>query len=111
MPAYQLDKMSVKELSDLDGKIKKAIVHAREREKAIFKQKLDAIIAHAGMDISEVAELYGIGRSRGARKGSKVAPKYRNPDNKTETWTGRGRQPRWLSAKMSKGAKLPDFAI
>lgn len=111
MPSHQLDKMSVKELNDLDGKIKKVLVSAREREKATIKQKLDAIIEHAGMDISDIAELYGIGRSRGARKGTKVAPKYRNPDNKTETWTGRGRQPRWLTAKLSKGGKITDFAI
>ena len=111
MPGYALDKMSVKELNDLDGKLKKALVNARQREKAAFKLKLDAIIETAGMDISEVAELYGIGRSRGARKGSKVAPKYRNPDNKAETWSGRGRQPRWLTAKLSKSGKLEDFAI
>lgn len=111
MPAYALDKMSIKELNDLDGRIKKAMVHARERELAAIKQKLDVIIKNAGMDIREIAELYGFGRSRGARKGTKVAPKYRNPDNKTETWSGRGLQPRWLTAKLNKGGKLPDFAI
>jgi DNA-binding protein H-NS len=34
-----------------------------------------------------------------------------NPDNKSETWTGRGRQPRWLVAKLAKGAKLGQFKI
>ena len=111
MPASALDKMSVKDLNDLDGKIKKAMAHAREREMAAVKQKLDAIIQNAGMDIREIAELYGFGRGRGARKGTKVAPKYRNPDNKTETWSGRGLKPRWLTAKLNKGGKLPDFAI
>src|SRR4051794_12275797 len=31
----------------------------------------------------------------------KVAPKYRNPDNPAETWTGRGRQPRWVQAALA----------
>ena len=111
MANYQLGKYSVKELADLGAKVKKAIVAAREREKAAIKQKLDAIIHHAGMTFEDVAELYGFGRGRGVRKGTKVAPKYRNPDNHSEMWTGRGRQPRWLVAKLRKGGKQADFAI
>jgi DNA-binding protein H-NS len=41
----------------------------------------------------------------------KVAPKYRNPDNPAETWTGRGRQPRWVQAALAEGRSLSDFAI
>ena len=46
------------------------------------------------------------GRSTG-----KVAPKYRNPANEKETWTGRGRQPRWVAAEIANGRKLEDFLI
>ena len=53
-----------------------------------------------------VSELFG-GRGRGKAS----AAKYVNPDNKSETWTGRGRKPNWLVAKLNKGAKLADFAI
>ena len=45
------------------------------------------------------------------RKLGKVAPKYRNPANPKETWTGRGKQPRWLAAHTTKGKKLEDFLI
>jgi DNA-binding protein H-NS len=50
----------------------------------------------------------GIGRIgvRGA-----VAPKYRNPDNPSETWAGRGLKPRWLAAAIKEGKKIEDFAI
>jgi DNA-binding protein H-NS len=41
----------------------------------------------------------------------KVFPKYRNPKNPTETWSGRGRQPRWLSPQLRSGKKLDDFRI
>jgi DNA-binding protein H-NS len=41
----------------------------------------------------------------------KVVPKYRNPNNPTETWAGRGRQPRWLRAQLRSGKKLRDFRI
>jgi DNA-binding protein H-NS len=40
-----------------------------------------------------------------------VAPKYRNPENPSETWAGRGLRPRWLVAAIKGGKKLEDFAI
>jgi DNA-binding protein H-NS len=43
----------------------------------------------------------------GGRRAS-VAPKYRNPENPTETWAGRGLRPRWA---VKGGKKLEDFAI
>jgi DNA-binding protein H-NS len=41
----------------------------------------------------------------------KVSPKYRNPKNRSETWAGRGKQPRWLTAQLRSGKKLDDFLI
>ncbi|WP_141750786.1 MULTISPECIES: H-NS histone family protein, partial [Stenotrophomonas] len=41
----------------------------------------------------------------------KVAPKYRNPANSEETWTGRGRQPKWMALLVAKGALPQDFLI
>lgn len=67
---------------------------------------------------SELAKLSrvetGSGRSkaafgRGVR--GKVAPKYRNPENPSETWAGRGLKPRWLTAALKGGKKLDDFKI
>lgn len=50
-------------------------------------------------------------KSTKGRSLGKVAPKYRNPANAKETWAGRGKQPRWLSAETSKGRKLEEFLI
>jgi DNA-binding protein H-NS len=47
---------------------------------------------------------------RGAPRGA-VAPKYRNPDNPTETWAGRGPKPRWLAAALKGGKRFEYFAI
>jgi DNA-binding protein H-NS len=44
-------------------------------------------------------------------KGRKVAPKYRNPKNPSETWAGRGAMPRWMAAEIKKGKKREYFAI
>jgi DNA-binding protein H-NS len=47
---------------------------------------------------------------RGGARGS-VAPKYRNPQNPSETWAGRGLKPRWLAAAIKTGKKMDDFLI
>ena len=41
----------------------------------------------------------------------KVFPKYQNPKNPAESWSGRGRQPRWLTPQLKSGKKLDDFRI
>lgn len=45
------------------------------------------------------------------RKYPKVLPKYCNPSAPEETWSGRGKQPRWLVAALQSGHKLEDFKI
>lgn len=107
MATVNLDKMSLKELIDLEAKLDKAISNARERERAEVKQKIEAIAQNAGFSLSD---LFG-GRAPAATKGRPAAVKYVNPDNRSETWSGRGRKPRWLTAKLEKGAKLEDFAV
>ena len=38
-------------------------------------------------------------------------PKFRNPEQPSETWTGRGRKPRWLTAQLKSGKQIDDFRI
>ena len=96
-----VDSMKLKDLLDLEGKVQRAIVIAREREKAEVKQSLAMLAEKHGFS---VGELFGI------RKPKKNA-KYVNPENRLEAWTGKGRKPLWLQDKLLRGAKLDDFAI
>jgi DNA-binding protein H-NS len=41
----------------------------------------------------------------------KVHPKYRNPERPSETWSGRGRQPRWVGAQLGSGKKVDELLI
>jgi|SRR3954452_12829908 len=45
------------------------------------------------------------------RKYPKVLPKYFNPLSPSETWAGRGKQPRWLVAALQAGRHLDEFKI
>ncbi|MCA6119362.1 H-NS histone family protein [Bradyrhizobium sp. WSM 1738] len=47
----------------------------------------------------------------GRRQYPPVPPKYRNPDRPSETWAGRGKQPRWLVAQLRSGKRIDDFRI
>jgi DNA-binding protein H-NS len=46
-----------------------------------------------------------------SRKHAKVPPKYRNPNEPSETWSGRGKRPRWLAQALLAGRKIEDFVI
>lgn len=48
---------------------------------------------------------------RNALKGKRVAPKYRNPADRSQTWAGRGLKPKWLAEAIKGGKSLEDFAI
>jgi len=48
---------------------------------------------------------------RERRKYPRVYPKYRNPNEPSETWSGRGKQPRWLAAALKTGHAIEEFAI
>jgi DNA-binding protein H-NS len=48
---------------------------------------------------------------RQGRKYPKVFPKYRNPSEPTETWSGRGKQPRWLATALTMGHTIEEFVI
>ena len=40
-----------------------------------------------------------------------VFPKFCNPNQSSETWSGRGKQPRWLVAQLKSGKRIDDFRI
>ena len=77
-----------------------------------LRDNIDAILARRADDLKhQLSRLSPTGyRGRGARKGRKVPPKYRDRRS-GETWAGRGAQPVWLREKLKKGAKLDDFLI
>jgi DNA-binding protein H-NS len=52
-----------------------------------------------------------IDRERPRRKYPKVFPKFQNPSIPSETWSGRGKQPRWLVSALKAGGRIEDFRI
>ena len=97
-------KMSLKELQELELKVKKVKLSMQERSRSELRHKLESMAAQAGFKLSD---LFG---GRGG-KGRKVAAKYANPDDPSQTWSGRGRKPRWLAARLRAGDRVEKFLI
>lgn len=110
--SLDLRDLSVEELEEL-------IIEA----KVLIEQKRKSSIESAYAQYVQIASALGLGvdeliqAARGGKnfnrpiaKG-KVEPKYRNPDNANETWTGRGRVPKWLAGEMAAGKTLDHFKI
>jgi len=97
----------LKDLLQLKDEIKAAIVVRQQSEKADLKAKMAQLASDAGLSLDEVL---GIKKGRGGK--SLSTAKYRNPDDPTDTWTGRGRKPNWLVERLKKrGATMDDFLI
>lgn len=121
--SIDLSGLSAKELGALikNAKKQQTIVAKRPAVTKVRTQLTKLAKAH-GYSIEEVFGGAAPARGRVAkatkapakkavRKLGKVAPKYRNPANPKETWTGRGKQPRWLAALTTKGKKVEEFLI
>ena len=109
MKEIQLEKLTVKELEALEIELQEAIAARKVAEKAEVKEKLAAMAEKSGFTVDE---LFGKPRRNAAGTvKAKVAPKYRNPQNSAETWTGRGRMPLWIKTLTDKGAKRDKFLI
>lgn len=108
--AISIEGLSLKELVDLETKVQKAIAAARDRERSVLKEKMAEMAKSHGFSVNELFGGNRPGRGGGKTKSIGVA-KYANPENKADTWTGRGRKPNWLIDRLKKGAKLSDFSI
>ncbi|MCE0498700.1 MAG: H-NS histone family protein [Methylacidiphilales bacterium] len=100
-----LKTMSIDKLMKLKDQVEAALSSkVTEQRRALESElsKLGRFQGGAGRGKSAL----GRGGARGA-----VAPKYRNPENPTETWAGRGLKPRWLTAAIKAGKEPDDFLI
>ena len=100
-----LEKMTFAELTEMEARIQRLKVEKQNSERAAVRKQLMDMAKSHGFDIRELLD----GRKKG--KGS-VAAKYRDPKNPENTWTGRGRMPRWMVAATKSGkAHKDDFLI
>jgi len=79
-----------------------------------ISKRLEAkLLAEREMLERRLASLHpaDIDRLRARRPYPPVVPKYANPDDPSQVWSGRGRQPRWVTEKLASGLSLEDLSI
>ncbi len=105
-----LAKLSVQELKDLVTKANDQIVENAEENRRKLREEFAQRAAAHGFTLEEVVG--GTRRARGG-KGSRgpVKPKYRNPANPEQTWSGRGKRPNWFKDALASGKSEKDLAI
>ncbi|HEX5961889.1 MAG TPA: H-NS histone family protein [Rhodanobacteraceae bacterium] len=101
--AIDVSSLSEKQLKDLIRKAKGRMKNIDKEKTAKVKAKVNAVLKAEGVTFAQV-----YGKKRGGK--GKVAPKYRNP-NGGETWSGRGKRPRWFVAALKSGKKDKDLLI
>lgn len=104
-----LTDMSVEQLQQLQDQIGREIKLRRTRDKKEVLSKIRAMAAAGGYTLEELVA--GAGVSDVAKSGRTVPPKYRHPQNPDLTWTGRGKQPRWIAEHLAAGRSLADLLI
>ena len=104
MALPNISKLSVKDLNQLIKEAQATIQKRKREQKKALLEKFKAQAAKEGLSLDEV-----LGKAGAKRQ--KVAPKYRNPADPAQTWSGRGRKPLWVIAALKSGKKLDDLSI
>jgi DNA-binding protein H-NS len=95
MNRAEFDRMSTDDLWSLHLEVSQLLQARIKQEKLQLEERLKRL----GTPVSE------------RRPYPPVHAKYRNPDQPSETWAGRGKQPRWLVAQLKSGRRIEDFSI
>lgn len=98
-----LESMSRDQLQALINDAQKALKTVDARRKAEAKRAAELAAKEFGYSLEEVLTA--------GSKGSKGAPKYANPADRSQTWTGRGRKPNWVIEAIDAGRSLEDLEI
>ena len=100
---FELSQMDLSELKKLKQDVEKAINTYQERALSAARQELEAQAQALGFSLEEIVQAKKVR--------TKIHPKYRNPNNSAETWTGRGRKPRWVITALQNGTDLKQLEI
>lgn len=101
---FDLDAMALGDLKKLQTKVNTAIKTYEERQRKAAIAELEAKAAEMGFSLSELTGQSG-------RKAKVNPPKFRNSEDATQTWSGRGRQPGWIKDALARGESLDQFLI
>lgn len=96
---------SIDQLNDLIQKAEEEKERKKASEIVALRSQMVAMAGKLGMKVEDIISY------ESQKKKTSGKPKYRNPANPEQTWTGRGKKPGWLKQALDSGVKIEDFAI
>ena len=109
MAKLDLAGYTLSELKGLQHDVERAIKDRQQQDVQKAREQILAIAKDAGVSVEEL--LGDRGTKTKKTNGKKVEAKYQNPRDTSQTWTGRGRQPRWVAEATANGKKPDDFLM
>ena len=100
-----VNSLSLKELKELQTQVSRAIASYEDRKKREAVAELEEAAKRLGYSLSDLTN------AASSRKRGSAPPKYANPADKSQTWTGRGRKPKWMEAALKAGKSPDDLLI
>lgn len=120
---FDLKNLSRKELEKLQRDVSKALERVGEQEKKAALDAAEKAARAHGFSLKELTGAKTAGaaaqkppasKPAGKKSGdgrAKVAPKFRNPADPEQTWSGRGRKPKWVEAHIAAGGSMDDVRL
>ena len=106
-----LSNMSLGDLRNLQEQIKQEMKQREHQEVQKAREQIMAIAQSVGVPLKDLMAASGRGAKAGKSGTGSVAVRFRNPDNETQQWTGRGRQPKWVKEWVEGGKSLDKLRV
>ena len=103
---FDFDRMTVDELWHLHEQLSRVLSVRLTTEKKALEKRLSRLRSETLPTAANAVEA-----PSERRKYPRVFPKYQNPKDLSETWSGRGKRPRWLAAALKTGHAIEEFLI
>ena len=102
---FDLKSMTRKELEKLKVDVEKALIKMGEKDKKAALAAAEKAAAKHGFSLEEITSDGAPRKLRKSKPGPKTksVPKYKNPNDAAQTWTGKGRQPDWFKTAILSG--------
>lgn len=106
--AVDIKNLNHNQLNELISKAQVRQNELRKEKVGKVREKVNALLKAEGFTFDDV---FGARTPKSKRAGTTVAAKYRNPADAEQTWSGRGKRPRWFNDAIKAGKKEKDMLI
>jgi DNA-binding protein H-NS len=111
MTRSTFDAMRLDELWDLHKRVLSILEERLDQERQKLEHQLEELGRKFGGGPSDIPQRGLRPKVKQRRPYPKVPQKYCNPEYPAQTWSGRGKQPRWVIEVLSSGRSLEDCRI